>query len=134
MSTIKEGNILPRTGAASRTRSNQSAFINQKLMNVVYQMRKLYQIRKEINMISLFEHYMDVTATPKERWKIKSFRAPSKVEVGKLESSKVPSNIGMEKMGSNYTNYVKLPKSVSVEYEMVLLQRFPPSKNNGLFI
>ena len=89
-STIKEGsNSLPRMGAATRTRPNQTAFINQKLMNTGYQMRKCYLTRKELNMISLFEHYKDVTVTPKERLTIKSFRVPSNVGVGKMESSKV---------------------------------------------
>ena len=77
MSTIKEGNNLPRTGAASRTRLSQTAIINQKLMNTDYLMSKFYQVRKRINMISLFEHYKDVTATPKERLTIESFRVPS---------------------------------------------------------
>ena len=52
VSTNKEGsNSLPRTGAATRTRLNQTAFINQKLMNTDYLMEKFYQVRIESNMI-----------------------------------------------------------------------------------
>ena len=76
MSTIKEGNHLPRTGAVSSTRLSQTAFINQKLMNADYLMRKFYQARKEIITISLLEHYKDITATPRERLTIKAFRVP----------------------------------------------------------
>ena len=85
MSTIKEGNNLPRTGAASSTRLSQTAIINQKLMNTDYLMRKFYQARKEIIMISLFEHYKDVTetrTTPIDRLTIESFRVPSKPGYG----------------------------------------------------
>ena len=48
-STIKGNNNLPRTGATSITRLNQSAFINQKTMD------RFYRLRKDINMISVFE-------------------------------------------------------------------------------
>ena len=49
-------------------------------------------------MISLFEHYKNVKATPKERLTIKSFRVPSKVGVGeKMESSKIQSKIDVGK-------------------------------------
>ena len=46
MSTIEESNNLPRMGAASSTRLSQTAFINQKLMNTDYLMRKFYQAKK----------------------------------------------------------------------------------------
>ena len=115
-STIKEGNNLPRTGAASNTLS-LTAIINQKLMKIYYRMSKFHQVRKRINMISLFDHYKDVTAetkvTPIERLTIESFRVPSKDGVGKLELSIVPTKIAMGKMEvkikSNH-NYMKLPE------------------------
>ena len=68
-STIKEGINLPRTGAVSNTRLNQTAIINQKLMKIYSEMNKLYQ-----DMVSLFDHYKDVIATPTERLTIESFR------------------------------------------------------------
>ena len=77
-STIMEGINLPRTDTVSNTRLNQTAIINQKLMKTYYQMSKFYKVRKRINMISLFEHYKDVIATPTERLTIESFRVPSK--------------------------------------------------------
>ena len=133
MSTIKEGNNLPRTGAASNTRLSQTAIINQKLMNTYYLMSKFYQVRKRINMISLFEHYKDVTATPRERLTIESFRVPSKpgygykVRVRKMESN-IPSKIGVGRMGPNH-NYVKLPETVPVETSVARhVERSPPSK------
>ena len=76
---------------------NQTAFINQKLMNPDYQMRKFYQVKREINMISLFEHYKDVIPTPKERLIIEPSKVPSKIGVRKIESSKVPSIVGVGK-------------------------------------
>ena len=57
-STIR-GNNLPRMGTASITRSYQSAYINQEIMN------RFYRMRKDINMISMFERYKSVTTTPK---------------------------------------------------------------------
>ena len=97
MSTIKEGSNLPRTGAVSSTRLSQTAFINQKLMNADYLMREFYQARKEIIMISLFEHYKDVTATPRKRLTIESFRVPSEPGYGyKLRERKIESNIPSE--------------------------------------
>ena len=80
-STIKEGINLPRTGAVLNTRLNQTAIINRKLMKTYSQMSELYQ-----DMVSLFEHYKDVIATPTERLTIESFKVvPSKGGVGKLE-------------------------------------------------
>ena len=81
-------------------------------------MSKFYKVRKRINMISLFEHYKDVTAetkaTPIERLTIESFKVPSKDGVGKMELSIVPTKIGMGKMESNH-NYMKLPEPVPVD-------------------
>ena len=84
-------------------------------------------------MISLFDHYKDVTATPIERLTIESFRVPSepgygyKVRVRKMES-KIPSKIGVGRMESNH-NYVKLPEPVPVEASVARhVQRSPPSK------
>ena len=108
-SIIKEGINLPRTDAASNTKLNQTAIINQKLMKTYYQMSKFYKVRKRIKMISLFEHYKDVTATPIERLTIKSFRVPSNAGLGEMESSEVPTNIGVGKMDPNHNNYVKTP-------------------------
>ena len=59
-------------------------------------MRKFYQVRKEVNMISLFEYYKDTIATSKESLTIKSFRVLSKVEMGRMKS-KVPPEIGVGK-------------------------------------
>ena len=84
-------------------------------------------------MISLFGHYKDFTATPRERLMIKSFRVPSEpgysyeVRVRKMES-KIPSKIGVGRMESNH-NYVKLPKAVPVEANMARhVKRSPTSE------
>ena len=143
MSTIKEGSdSLPRTGADTRTRLSQTAIINQKLMNTDYLMSKFYQVRKRINMISLFEHYKDITetrTTPIDRLTIKSFRVPSehgygyKVRARKMESS-IPSKIVAGRMEPNH-NYVKIPKTVPVETSVAChVKRSPPSKGVMEFI
>ena len=87
-------------------------------------------------MISLFEHYKDVTetrTTPIERLTIKSFRVPSEpgygyeVRVRKMESN-IPSKIGVGRMGPNH-NYVKLPETVPVKTSVARhVERSPPSK------
>ena len=46
---------------------------------------------------------------------MESSKVPSKVGVGKIKSSTVPSIVKMEKMGFNHIVSVKLPKPVSVE-------------------